>query len=545
MTAADPTLSMPALPALADPVGSLDHVLATRADLAADEPFAVTGRRSCVTGGAARGVDQVRVHPLRLAAGPRVTGAVCEAATITPLGGERRLRVGDVVVVERVVVPRDAPFALLEWHAGERAVGLEIEWTMDLAGWQRGPRSLVGVGPVDGARAACVLSAEPDSLTVERVAGKAARLRVRASATIRQGVGLRLAMAGAGDDGALERTLRAANRTRAVVQGRRGLVERILEDRLAITSAHPALDRAVAEAKVRLDARLVESPGVGRSLVAAYGPAAPSYETAGSVRGALDALLIGDFEAARDVLVFLGRHQDATGLVPARVATSGEAGPGDPDATVQYLRLAGRYHAWSGDSGVVREEWPRILVAWAQVGGAIDWEVVRGLVHLAEALGDEAAAASLRGARDAGTGHAAGLEAEAAEAVVAPGTNDGALRTLRAVLGAEPDAARGRLTLRPRPPMEWDQFEVRGLRMGDAAFTLAWRRDAGSNRFTIRQDRGRAPATLVLEATVPGPLRAARVDGVPADLAPVDGVGGVRVPVQLALDHERVVELEG
>jgi hypothetical protein len=329
------------------------------------------------------------------------------------------------------------------------------------------------------------------------------------------------------------------------VQARRGFVERMLEDRLAITSVDPALDRAVVEAKIRLDARLVATPGMGRSLIAGYGPGPPSYETAVSVRGALDALLIGDFGAARDVLVFLGRHQDATGLVPDRVATSGEAGPGDAGATVQYLRLAGRYHAWSGDRAGVRDEWHRILVAWARVGGAIEGEAIRGLIHLAEALGDEAATASLRGAVDAGRGHVAGLAPGSAGAGAQGETGDGALRTLRAVLGVEPDAARGRLTLRPRPPMGWDHFEVRGLCMGDAAFTMAWRRDAGVNRFTIRQDRGPAPVTLVLEATIPGPLRAARVDGVPADLAAVEGVGGLRVPVQLALDHERVVELEG
>jgi hypothetical protein len=560
---ADPTLALPTPPALADPVGSLDHPLRRDLEVDGHGPFAVAGRRACVTGRVARGADQVRVHPHRVAAGPRMVQAVCEAAIMTPLGLERRLRVAGGIVIERVVVPRDAPFALFEWEiedaAGgndqgqEHAVAAELEWAVEadddaVTGpfrWQTGPRLLATAGP--RGLAAFVFGVEPDSLAAygpgerDGPAGvdAPASLRFRARVTLRPGHGLRLAMASAADDATLQRALRAANRTRAVVHGRRGFVARLLDDRLSLESPDPALDRAVAEAKVALADRVVDTPGSGRTLVAGYGPDGPTYDGAAMLLGARDALLTGDFDTARDVLLFLGRHQDP-------------GGRGEPGATVPYLALAGEYHAWTGDTASMGAEWPRLMAAWDRIGGLPEQAVVDGLVHVAEALGERA---PVRGAGDGGVGSSGqglGLE-HPFEGGLGLGLGLGlggglglGVERLRRLLGVEPDAVRGRLTLRPRPPAEWEHFQVRGLAMGDAAFSLAYRRTGSLHRLTVRQDRGPVPATLILELEIPGPLRAARVDGVSAQLAPVEGAhgGASRVPVQLALDHERVVELE-
>jgi hypothetical protein len=541
MSQADPAPALSGPPALADPVGSLDHPLRRDLDVAGDGSFAVAGRRACVTGGAARGVDQVRVHPHRLAAGPRLVDAVCEEATLTPLGLERRLRVDGRTVIERVVVPRDAPFALFEWQVEEEAaeqardqrVTVTLEWIVerdaDAPGspprWQRGPRLLATTGSTG--MAAFVFSHEPDALTAYgSVEGDGpAHLRCRALVEV-PGHGLRLAMAGAADAATLDRALRAANRTRSVVQARQGVVARLLEDRLSLDSPDPVLDRAIADAKVALEDRAVDSPGMGRTLVAGYGPDAPAYDAAAALQGARDALLTGDFHAGRDVLLFLGRQVSS--------------GSGAPGATVPYLALAGDYHAWTGDTATVGTEWPRLMAAWNRVRGAADAEVVDGLARIAEALGERAVAVG----HDRARGQAAGATENAAAG--GEGAGPTGLARVRQLLGVEPDAVRGRLTLRPRPPSEWEHFQVRGLSMGDAAFALEYRRTGPVRRFTIRQDRGPVPATLILELEIPGPLRAARVDGVTAELAAVavEATGAWRVPVQLALDHERVVELE-
>jgi hypothetical protein len=113
------------------------------------------------------------------------------------------------------------------------------------------------------------------------------------------------------------------------------------------------------------------------------------------------------------------------------------------------------------------------------------------------------------------------------------------------MLGAEPDAFRNRLRLRPQLPESWDRAEFRNLRVGEAAVTLRFERHHDRLVFRAEQEHGSAPLTLLLEPVLHGhALRAARVDGSPAQLAPQPFGAGQLVPVQLVLDAERVLELE-
>jgi len=112
------------------------------------------------------------------------------------------------------------------------------------------------------------------------------------------------------------------------------------------------------------------------------------------------------------------------------------------------------------------------------------------------------------------------------------------------LLGAEPDAAKGRLRLRPQLPDAWDRLEVRNLRMGEASVRLRYARDGSTRRFTVEQEEGAVPIRLILEPVLPGRVVAARVDGEAAELDARPFGAGVLVPVQLALDCERVVEID-
>lgn len=113
------------------------------------------------------------------------------------------------------------------------------------------------------------------------------------------------------------------------------------------------------------------------------------------------------------------------------------------------------------------------------------------------------------------------------------------------LLGAEPDAFRGRLRLRPQLPADWDHGEFRNLRVGDAAVTLRYERHRDRLLFRVEQEQGATPLTVLLEPIVDAQaLRAARVDGRPAELVPQAFGDRLRVPVQLVLDSERVLELE-
>lgn len=122
-----------------------------------------------------------------------------------------------------------------------------------------------------------------------------------------------------------------------------------------------------------------------------------------------------------------------------------------------------------------------------------------------------------------------------------------ALCTLVAgTLGAQPDAPFGRLRLAPYLPSSWSALEVRNLRMGDVRVTLAYQREGHLHTFTLRQTAGAVPANLVFEPLVAeGDLISSAVDGEPADLEVVRTRGRVGVRLQLPLDAERKVALEG
>ncbi len=112
------------------------------------------------------------------------------------------------------------------------------------------------------------------------------------------------------------------------------------------------------------------------------------------------------------------------------------------------------------------------------------------------------------------------------------------------MLGAQPDAARGRLRLRPQPPEDWARLEVRALRVGEARVSLRYERSGERHVLRVAQQSGGAPLGLVLEPVLAGArLAAATVDGRPAELAARRFGERLLVPVQIVLDHERTVEL--
>jgi hypothetical protein len=456
---------------------------------------------------------------------------------------------------------------VLEWHAHGQAASLSLEWVVGpdpgtapkpgtaaegvppaVPGpWRRAERGLL-VAHGNGFLAAFVFSAAPDDLTVEP---EPAGLRVRARAALAPGESLRLALAIGAGAAELERGLRAAGRSRALVQARRGAMEQLRVDRLSVITPDAAVDRALEWAKVRLAARLVESPGAGRSIASSLRTGGPGYVTADAVQGSLDALSTGDFDAARDVLAFLHRHQHRSGQVPDACDLHGRTDHGDSTAAMLYLQLVTRFLDAAGDAPFLQAEGPAIRRAWefvrdaADTSGALVAAAGHGLTRVAEAIGDAAMAAAIRRVVEgASVDHRDRTERAPAGARPASHDPTGVIPFLRRVTGAEPDATRGRLVLRPRPPRAWDHFQATALAMGESRFTLEYRRQGPVHRFSVRQDRGAAPVRLILEPELPGRLVTARVDGEAAELDPLEADGRTRVPVQLALDHQRSLELE-
>lgn len=596
----DPSLIVPAVPSLDAPLGDVDFPLRATLSPDSDLPISLAGRRAFAAGTPARGITEVGAHPLRLAM-LRVDGTSAELVTLTPVGLERRLRVGEAPVMERVVVPREAPVCLLEWHAPEGAVELTLEWTCDLgmdgsartAGslrWRRSKRGLVVAG-ADDARAIFVF--DPAAVGMD-VAASDHPPGVRAGVRLRlpSGGAARLAIVGGPGERWVRRGLAAVKRP-GTTGARRAHAERLLGDRLTLDGSRPESDR-LDWAKVRLDAAHVELPGIGRSLLAGYGRAQRRFATVDAVTGAWAALATGDAAPARDVLSLLGRHQRESGEVPG--TCGGEVRYGDPLATPSYLLLAGQLARWAGDLRTLRGAWPQLSSAVEFCRSAAleglprsVWELAAPLVmEAAEAIGELNAAARLRHEVGGNGGEQDGAEpdgagSEAASGPASEGGSDAAseermsrwaavaaalvggrgepdhpegavpwttasaaevvLRLVHGLLGAEPDATRGRLVLRPRPA--GGPFTVRGLLVGAAAVTLDYSRERNRHTFRVVQERGPAPLTVVLEPLLTGArLVGARVDGAAAELDARPEGDRIVVPVQLVLDHGREVVVE-
>lgn len=119
------------------------------------------------------------------------------------------------------------------------------------------------------------------------------------------------------------------------------------------------------------------------------------------------------------------------------------------------------------------------------------------------------------------------------------------LAVVHGILGAEPDAAKHRLVLRPQIPFEWNFLEVKNLRLGEADISLHYVRTGMRHLFTLEQRAGSVPVRVIFEPLLPASrITSAHVDGQPAELDPRRFGERLMVPVQIVLDHERVIELE-
>jgi hypothetical protein len=120
------------------------------------------------------------------------------------------------------------------------------------------------------------------------------------------------------------------------------------------------------------------------------------------------------------------------------------------------------------------------------------------------------------------------------------------LHLVSGTLGAHPDAAFGRLTLSPLLPPHWTDFSVEGIRVGDSALDLSYRREGSSAAWELRPHIGSVPVMVVFQPWQPVPeLRALRVDGAAAESEVDQDSGWTRIALQLPVDRLRSVVVEG
>jgi len=349
---------------------------------------------------------------------------------------------------------------------------------------------------------------------------------------------------------------------------------------LSLRAPDERAGEAIELAKLRID-------GYTRTLVSG----APQEVEPGRVDGeaermawsGITALALGMHDAARAILGALG---DAIVTAESEFARR------------LYLLLAGRYVAWTGDARLITTRHlpviRKVYEALPPVPGRADggttrprmaapWEsLLDELANTAEAAGDmdlstaararaslqpgaagDAAATfpdspggaawsaysldlpEIAGARwlaelDQATEEDAGDEAAATRAAAA------VLPFMHGMLGAEPDATRHRLVLRPRVPLAWDRCQVFRIHFGDATITMAYEKGEDRHEFRLVQDTGAVPVRIIFEPALPvSELRRAVVDGQAATLHSRRVGDRVAAPIQIVLDHDRRLEFHG
>jgi len=259
--------------------------------------------------------------------------------------------------------------------------------------------------------------------------------------------------------------------------------------------------------------------GPGLTIVAPAHAAARVHAALAALDGRDVAL---DVSALDDVLALLagGRFERVRTLL--RESRAADAMP---------LVLA-RYVAWTGDLRTAAGLWDAARASMNTLLAGSDVALQRAsctaLAATATDVGDPQYAATLHGTLR-----------RLAEADVAHQPHD-VLDFVHDTLGAEPDATRHRLRLRPRTRQSLD---VRQLRFGDGSVALRVDVTRHGVRCTVEQESGAIPQTVLLEPIVQGTVTAARVDGAPAELVPRPHDGLTIVPVQLVLDEVRVLEV--
>jgi hypothetical protein len=363
---------------------------------ATDAEYTLAGSRALLVGRENAGPREIWFHPFRAVCDWSLSAT--ETADVATNGNDRsqpaahvslspgvltrRFELGGSRVEERTTVAPDAPAVLVELRPESGPV--RLVWTMesDLRLMWPYPAGTTGRLSYEVRGGALGLAAEtgewlgvriepPPAALLVADASDEGRSRVRVTASLELSGPTRILLVGAGPDEDPPARVDPVAWAEARLSERR--IQR--EEQFSLETDDRGLGEAVEWAKWRLSTYRVEVPGLGKSMVAGYGSSRPGAFGDGrpgyawffgrdACWTAFAALAVGQFDAARDVLEFLGRHQDISGKILHECTTSGVVHYDAADSTPLFLLLAARYFDATGDSETLEQEWPRILEAY-------------------------------------------------------------------------------------------------------------------------------------------------------------------------------------
>ena len=151
-----------------------------------------------------------------------------------------------------------------------------------------------------------------------------------------------------------------------------------LDTSLMITTPDKEFNQGYRWALVGTDKFYVNTPGIGKSLVAGYATTARGWDGSQKVSGrpgyawyfgrdgqwsGLALSDYGDFGKVKSELEVYQKYQALSGKIYHELTTSGVVHYDAADATPLYLILAGHYLRWSGDLNFIRKSWKHIKKA--------------------------------------------------------------------------------------------------------------------------------------------------------------------------------------
>lgn len=154
--------------------------------------------------------------------------------------------------------------------------------------------------------------------------------------------------------------------------------KKFLSESLLITTPDEDFNEGYKWALIGTDRFFVNTPGLGKALVAGYSTTAKGWNGGHKVNGrpgyswyfgrdavwsSFALLDYGDFEKVKSQLQFFNKYQDLNGKIFHELTTSGAVHYDASDATPLYIILAGRYLLHSGDADFIRETWSHIKKA--------------------------------------------------------------------------------------------------------------------------------------------------------------------------------------
>ena len=395
----DANLVLPDRVPLDGPLPGLESPLHVSSRALSDDAVTIAGRRVLVTGGEQRGVAEIWMHPYRVLQDLTVTiggeTPLVRDAQITPVVVQRHLVSRSRIVEEAVATALDHPIVFIDYRPEKvgRARGLRLatdlvlRWRVDLRRTWPYPAGAGGdlryrlagdgrtllVTDASGLPRAAFLPSDEGEWQIRPVKEQPAldlELRVALEAPFR------LVVVGGSSRADLDAAIGALGRRGVVgLSAQRSRHEAQVQQQLVrLRSPDEPVNRAFEWAKLRLDSFFVETPGVGRSLVAGYAPARSGwgdgrpgyawYFARDACWSAAALLAAGDYASCRLILRFLGASQDVSGKVIHEYTTSGVAQYDAADSTPLYLFLAGRYAAWTGDLAFLGERWTELQRAY-------------------------------------------------------------------------------------------------------------------------------------------------------------------------------------